>query len=109
MTDQRSLCFRVVLVLTGVLASTRPAVAEQGYLQHNLVSDVAGAADRTDPQLVNSWGLARSAAGPWWVNASGPGLSLVYDGSGLAFPTPAPPPGVTGSPAPTGTVKGGTA
>jgi uncharacterized protein (TIGR03118 family) len=103
-----------VLVLAGVLAFSAPAAAEQGYLQHNLVSDVAGLADRTDPNLVNPWGIVHGGTSPWWINANGTGLSLVYDGSGLAFPTPkplvvtVPPPGATGTSAPTGIVFNGT-
>jgi uncharacterized protein (TIGR03118 family) len=62
-----------------------------GYLQHNLVADVAGVADFTDPNLVNAWGLATSAASPFWVCDAGTGLSTVYaasntPGAGLGTP-----------------------
>jgi uncharacterized protein (TIGR03118 family) len=89
----------------------RPAHAEDGnggvsYLQHNLVSDIAGLADRTDPNLVNAWGVAHPPAGPWWVNSNGSGLSILYDGSGAAFPAanplivtiPGPAAGTTSTP-----------
>jgi uncharacterized protein (TIGR03118 family) len=80
-----------------------PASAQSTYTQHNLVSDVPGTADHTDPNLVNPWGLDRSGTGPWWINANGTGLSLVYDGTGAAAPAASPivvtvPPADNGSP-----------
>jgi uncharacterized protein (TIGR03118 family) len=44
-----------------------------------LVSDVPGAAAATDPNLVNGWGLARSATSPWWVADNGTDLSTLYN------------------------------
>ena len=35
------------------------------YRQHNLVSDVPGRAQVTDPNLVNAWGLDALAGSPW--------------------------------------------
>jgi len=60
------------------------------YTQINLVSDVPGLAAHTDPNLVNAWGIARSATSPWWVNSAGKGLSLVYDATGAPFPAASP-------------------
>jgi uncharacterized protein (TIGR03118 family) len=37
-----------------------------------LASNIPGAAPVTDPDLVNGWGLARSATSPWWVADNGP-------------------------------------
>ncbi|MEO8126515.1 MAG: TIGR03118 family protein [Bryobacteraceae bacterium] len=65
--------------------------AATGYYQHNLVADVAGVADFTDPNLVNAWGLATSAASPFWVCDGGTGLSTIYSASntpGAALGTP---------------------
>jgi uncharacterized protein (TIGR03118 family) len=39
--------------------------------------------DRTDAQLVNPWGLAAWAGGPWWVANEARGSSTVYAGDGL--------------------------
>jgi uncharacterized protein (TIGR03118 family) len=68
------------------LASSLPAFADsQGgnsYLQHNLVSSVAGAADKQDTQLVNGWGIAFNPAAVVWVSDNGSGVSTLYDGLG---------------------------
>src|SRR5262245_44117016 len=66
------------------------------YVQHNLTSDIAGA-DNLDIALVNAWGLDRSPAGPWWVNAADSGFSRGYDGAGVLIPS-INPVAVPGSP-----------
>jgi uncharacterized protein (TIGR03118 family) len=87
-----------------------PAAA-QGYQQMNLVSDLPGMAARTDPNLVNPWGIAFLPNGPLWIADNGTGVSTVYQGNGQIFPTPLAPlvltiptPGGTGTAAPTGVV-----
>jgi uncharacterized protein (TIGR03118 family) len=67
------------LLLTPVLP------AATGYLVHNLVADVAGVADFTDPNLVNAWGISITAASPFWLCDGGTGLSTVYTNSATAF------------------------
>jgi uncharacterized protein (TIGR03118 family) len=57
-----------------------------GFLQTNLVSDVAGLAATTDANLINPWGVSASPGGPLWVADNGTGLSTVYNGQGQ--PTP---------------------
>ena len=73
------------------------------YIQHNLVSDLMGMADHTDPNLVNAWGIGHSPTGPWWVNANGTGFSIIYDGTGALVPSITPvmipaPDGSAGAP-----------
>jgi uncharacterized protein (TIGR03118 family) len=59
--------------------------AATGYLVRNLISDQSGVADLTDPNLVNGWGIAISAASPFWICDGGTGLSTVYTASATAF------------------------
>jgi uncharacterized protein (TIGR03118 family) len=75
------------------------ASSAQFYKQTNLVSDVAGLATHTDPDLINPWGIAHSSSSPWWVNDNGTGLATLYDGSGVkqGLKVTIPPP--AGSPA----------
>jgi uncharacterized protein (TIGR03118 family) len=51
------------------------------YVQHNLVSDIAGASV-TDTNLVNPWGIVTSPSSPFWVSDNGTGLSTVYNSTG---------------------------
>jgi uncharacterized protein (TIGR03118 family) len=53
-------------------------VLAQHYQQNNLVSNVPGRAQLTDPNLVNSWGLVHGSGTPWWVADNGTGKSTLY-------------------------------
>lgn len=78
-----------LLAAAGVIALAPLARAEgHGYLQHNLVSDnpAAAAADNTDPNLLNPWGVAFFPGGPFWVSDNGAGVSTLYDGTGTKIP-----------------------
>lgn len=75
----------VALALTTALGFAAPAAA-QHYQQTNLVSDVPGLALTTDPNLVNSWGIAHSPTSPWWVADNGTGVSTLYNETGVPFP-----------------------
>jgi hypothetical protein len=65
-----------------LLVSTETVRFGQHYTQTNPDSDVPGAAEATDPQLVNGWGLARSSGSAWWVSDNSTGLATLYDGGG---------------------------
>lgn len=61
--------------------SAEPQVAEE-YKVTNLVSDGYTSTAVVDPHLVNGWGLAASATGPWWTANNGTGTSSLLTGSG---------------------------
>ena len=76
------------------------------YQQTNLVSDMAGAANHTDPNLINPWGISFYPGQPFWIADNNSGHSSVYDANGdleLTVLIPAPP-GDTSPSTPTGTV-----
>lgn len=117
---RHALC--LVVLLTGGLAGARADTRLNGhhasfYRQTNLISDIAGVALNTDPNLVNPWGIAVNPHGPIWIADNGTGLSSVVDNNGNPLPSEASPLVVTiappaGSPAdataaPTGTVFNG--
>ncbi len=52
------------------------------FVQTNLVSDVPGMAQNTDPLLVNPWGIAMSSGSPFWVSDNNSGFSTLYNGQG---------------------------
>jgi uncharacterized protein (TIGR03118 family) len=62
--------------------SLSSAVFAQHYTQVNLDSNVSGAAEATDSQLVNGWGLARSSGSTWWVSDEATGFATLYNGAG---------------------------
>jgi len=64
-----------------------PGVARaQHYKQTNLISNIAGMAPVTDPNLKNPWGLTRSSTSPWWVANNNSGTSTLYTGAGQIVP-----------------------
>jgi uncharacterized protein (TIGR03118 family) len=75
------------LVLAVAPAAAAPAHRGPGgpglgpYSQRNLVSDVPGAAELTDPNLVNAWGLSFSPTSPAWVADNGTDVSTLYSGA----------------------------
>jgi uncharacterized protein (TIGR03118 family) len=72
--------------------------SDQFYVQTNLVSDLPNIAKFQDPKLVNSWGLAHSPNGPWFVADNGTGKSTKYDGEGRRLPPVITIPPPKGSP-----------
>ncbi len=95
-----------LLAISPLLAAN---LAAQDYQVTNLVSNVTGKANTTDPNLVDAWGLTRSSSSPWWISDNVTGLSTLYDGSGDIIPLvvtiPAATSGGTGSP--TGAIYNG--
>jgi uncharacterized protein (TIGR03118 family) len=66
-------------------ASTVTAAAahkgvQSTYRQINLVSDVPGRAQITDPNLVNPWGASYSPTSPLWVSDNETDVSTLYAG-----------------------------
>src|ERR1700740_1917378 len=80
----------------------------QHYTQTNLVSNSAGVAPVTDPQLVNPWGLSRNSGSPWWVSDQATGFSTLYNGAGAkqSLIVTIPPADPTNKNTPTGTPTG---
>ena len=65
-------------VAVPVTASAAPATSR--YIQTNLVSDVPGWAQITDPNLVNAWGASFLGGSPLWVSDNGKDVSTLYFG-----------------------------
>jgi uncharacterized protein (TIGR03118 family) len=80
----------------------------QHYTQTNLVSNTAGIAPVTDPQLINPWGLSRASGSPWWVSDNGTGFSTLYNGAGVkqSLMVTIPPADPNNRKTPTGTPTG---
>jgi uncharacterized protein (TIGR03118 family) len=80
----------------------------QHYTQTNLVSNEAGVAPVTDPQLINPWGISRGSGSPWWVSDQRTGLSTLYNGAGTkeSLIVTIPPADPNNNKTPTGTPTG---
>ena len=80
----RATLVAAVVSLALVAAAPLPGAPPGGtYAVTPLVSDVPGAAAVTDGNLVNAWGLARSATSPWWVSDNETMRTTVYNASGV--------------------------
>jgi uncharacterized protein (TIGR03118 family) len=65
------------------LAFTSGLRAQQsGYFQTNLVSNTAGVATTTDPQLLNPWGISILPGQDFWIANNNSGTSTLYDLNG---------------------------
>jgi uncharacterized protein (TIGR03118 family) len=53
-----------------------------GYFQTNLVSNTAGVATTTDPQLLNPWGISLLPGQDFWIANNNSGTSTLYDLNG---------------------------
>src|SRR6266516_3990144 len=79
----------MALGTTSAGAHTSAGTHTTAYHQVNLVSDIPGAANLTDPDLVNAWGLAASPGtdqvpgSPLWVSDNGSDKATLYN-SGTA-------------------------
>ncbi|MFL6013287.1 MAG: TIGR03118 family protein [Gaiellaceae bacterium] len=73
-----------VLSLALVAAAPLPAAPPgDSYTVTPLASDIPGVAPTLDANLVNGWGLARSATSPWWVADNGTDKTTIYNGAGV--------------------------
>ncbi len=92
-----------------VLAIAQPDVRAAGfYKQTNLVSDIPGMAQFTDPNLKNPWGISFGAATPFWVSNQGTNTSTLYNTAGAPQALVVSTPTTGGGPqGPTGQVFNG--
>jgi uncharacterized protein (TIGR03118 family) len=75
--------YLVAIVALSVSVASQPAMAQYGVT--TLVSNHPNTTKtfHSDPNLVNAWGMARSATSPFWVSDNGTGLSTLYNGQGV--------------------------
>ena len=94
---------KIFLISTLVLAVSvgLASAAEKNNYQATILAGNEADEDfhTTDPLLQNSWGLAASTSGPWWVANNGSNMSTLYNGAGDKIPLEVVVPG-----APTGEV-----
>ena len=74
---------RVARTFLAAFTISIAAEAATNFVQKNLVADVAGVADNTDPNLVGTWGMSTSPTGPFWVSNTSNGTSTLYNTAGV--------------------------
>jgi uncharacterized protein (TIGR03118 family) len=68
---------------TGVFSQT-------GFVQTNLVSDIPGLAQFTDPNLLNPWGISESGGSAFWISDNNSGFTTLYNTEGQPQPVGVP-------------------
>jgi uncharacterized protein (TIGR03118 family) len=58
-------------------------IAQAQFIQTDLVSDVTGLAEVTDPNLKNPWGLSFLPGSPIWISNQGTSTSTLYPVAGV--------------------------
>ena len=95
---------RIAVVAAAALIGAAIAVgvgvgsSSSGYVVKRLVASGGVAAPARDKALVNGWGLAATATGPWWTTNEASDTSTIYSGSGrkqvLTVSVPGGPTGI---------------
>lgn len=70
----------LITAFTALLLPSTMLAQSGSYTQTNIVSDGSVAAQKTDPTLINPWGVSIGPA--FWIDTAGTGFSLVDDASG---------------------------
>lgn len=96
---RRNLAATVLAVLAS--PALLPAAGPNSYIVHNLVSNIPGLADVTDPNLVDPWGMSASATSPFWLSNHFSGTATVISGAGVVSATVVVVPGGKGATSPT--------
>jgi uncharacterized protein (TIGR03118 family) len=81
----------VVIVACALLPALARASSPTRYRQTNLVSNIPGLAQVTDPNLVNPWGMAAGPNTPLWVADNGADVATLYTGAVHRTPVSALP------------------
>ncbi|HEY1260885.1 MAG TPA: TIGR03118 family protein [Stellaceae bacterium] len=68
-----------------------------GYVQTDLVSDIAGLAQLTEPELHNPWGMSHSPTSPTWTSNQGTGTANLFSITPTLTVTKVQPTGTDGN------------
>ncbi len=111
---RRAGAIAVVAAAAAAVSVSAAALREpkpDAFALRRLVADPGFAAPAHDAQLVNAWGLAATATGPWWTANEARGTSTLYAGDGrkqaLTVSVPGGPTGIAFNGGPDFVVHGG--
>jgi uncharacterized protein (TIGR03118 family) len=110
MPQNQSISRFATAIGTLALAFAPGCLHADSFTQTNLVSDIPGLANNTDPNLKNPWGVSFSATSPFWTSDQVTGRATLYNGAGTPQSLVVTIPGSSTPPSgPTGTVFNGAA
>jgi uncharacterized protein (TIGR03118 family) len=92
----RTITHRLTGIALTLLLAAGTARAGGGYTQTNLVSNTPGVAQRTDPNLINPWGISFSTGSPFWISNQGAGAQNI--GTTTLYSVPSNTGGLNSSP-----------
>ena len=108
MFNKRHLTRVVKVASVLALSLSSSLLSADTFYQNNLVSSIPGLAKTTDANVVNPWGVAFSATGPFWLSNQATSTSTLYDGAGNPVSLVVSIPGGSPASGPTGQVFNGT-
>src|ERR1700676_2062082 len=82
MEDNLKRTLILLAIMTTFAAPSEMLAQQAGYSQTNLVSNTAGVAKTTDPQLLNPWGISILPGQDFWIANNNSGTSTLYDNQG---------------------------
>src|SRR6266478_3611775 len=82
MEDSLKITLLLFALLTTLALPAGLWAQQAGYSQTNLVSNTAGAANTTDTQLLNPWGISIFPGQDFWIANNNGGTSTLYDAQG---------------------------
>jgi len=80
--DKMNRAISLVGLLMALAIPSGLLAQQAGYSQTNLVSNTAGVANTTDPQLLNPWGISILPGQDFWIANNNSGTSTLYDNQG---------------------------
>ncbi len=69
------------MLMAAIAMPTAASHPGNSFRQHNLVSDIPGVARRTDPNLINPWGMSFGSSTPLWVSDADADVTTLYQGA----------------------------
>lgn len=83
MKTAKMLALMSTVICAAACNSVKTKMGSSGYQQTNLVSDAGGSASRTDPGLINPWGIAFIPGETFWIADNKVGASEVVNATGM--------------------------
>jgi len=69
------------MLMAAISIPTAAGHPGNSFRQNNLVSDIPGVARRTDPNLINPWGMSFGSSTPLWVSDADADVTTLYQGA----------------------------